>query len=417
MLVLLTVLLSSLTISGWMAIKKEKQDTLKEINQRGEDISRFVAKSLSYSVVGYDYHAIQLLLDEITLSDDVEYCKVTSVKGNTMAESGYYSDKNNNMVIINRDIKFEDQLVGKLLMGLSTSNLVTRIESQKYALLKREAIIILMIAFGEFLALSFIIIRPVSIMSTSLRKNVDKSGRIVGKIPITSQDEFGQLAESFNNLSAQLNDANERLQSKVDLADKKLIETNETLVKQSIELAKMSEEFRMMSITDELTGLYNRRHFEDLMDTELKLANRHGYATSLVIMDIDYFKKVNDTYGHPCGDKVLQIIASALQARLRATDIICRLGGEEFVALCKQADKDGVTGIAEDLRQHVENLEIKQGNDLIKITISMGAATEQAGVEDSDVRNLYKKADAAVYYSKKHGRNRVTHFDDMEDLI
>jgi len=414
LLVLLIVLLAALTVSSWLAINKERKDTLNEINQRGDDISRFVAKSLSYSVVGYDYHAIQLLLDEITLSQDIAYAKVLSSKSNTMAESGNITVKNDNVVIVNRDIELDGETVGKLVMGLSTRHLIEKIESQKYTLLQREALIILLIAFGEFIALSYIIVRPVSIISSSLTNNVNEQGHIVGTIPITSNDEFGHLAESFNKISAQLNSANDRLQSKVDLADKQLIETNKQLVKQSEELEKINEEFRMRSITDELTGLYNRRHFEELLEAEIKLAHRHGHATSLLVIDIDFFKKINDTYGHPCGDTALQSVATGLQERLRSTDIVCRLGGEEFIALCKWADKTSAIKIAEELRQHIEDITIEYGEHKIKLTISIGAATDVPESEQKDMRSLYSKADAALYYSKQNGRNRVTHVEDMD---
>jgi len=413
MLVLLTVLLTALTVSGWMAIKKEKQDTLKEINQRGEDISRFVAKSLAYSVVGYDYHAIQLLLDEITFSDDIGYARVLSLKGNTMAESGDLDNDDDNMVVVRRDIKLEDRMVGKLIMGLSTGHIITRVESQKYSLLKREAIIILLIAFGEFLALSYIIIRPVSIMSASLNDNVDENGRITGVIPIKSKDEFGQLALSFNNLSKQLNDANERLQSKIDVADKKMIATNKQLVAQSKELKRISEEFRLMSITDALTGLFNRRYFEELIASELKLARRQGYVNSLIILDIDFFKKINDNYGHPCGDEVLRQVADALKNRLRDTDVLCRLGGEEFIIFCKRAGKSDVKRVAEDLRKDIEEMKIVHGSHDIKVTISAGMATDIPGENGDEMELLYKKADTAVYYSKENGRNCTTHYDDI----
>jgi diguanylate cyclase (GGDEF)-like protein len=414
MVILLLVLLTALTVSGWMAFQQEKEDTLKEINQRGSDISRFVAKSLAYSVVGYDYHTIQLLLDEITLSDDVGYAKVISKKGGTMAESGEVPQKNNeNLVLFNQDIKLEDEVVGHLVLGLSTAHTIHRLESQKYSLFKREAFIILLIAFGEFLALSFIIIRPVSVISSSLNNSVDENGRIIAKVPVISNDEFGQLAASFNNLSAQLNEANERLQSKIHLADKELIKTNRQLVKQSEELRDISENLKKMSVTDELTGLYNRRRFDELMKSEMDMSHRYGDCNSILIIDIDHFKKINDNYGHPCGDSVLKDVSALLKSKFRKTDILCRIGGEEFVALCKRADKHSAMVIAENLRKLVETASMHYGDTEIKITISVGIATVTNKSSDRDRDNLYRYADIALYHSKDSGRNRITHYDDL----
>ncbi|MCI0506594.1 MAG: diguanylate cyclase [Gammaproteobacteria bacterium] len=411
LLILMSVLLIGLTISGWMALKQEERNTLKDINQRGSDISRFVAKSLAYSVVGYDYHTVQLLLDEITFAEDIGYAKVVNFKGNTMAESG--DGKNPNIVIFNQDIRLEDEIVGNLTLGLSTENILQRLESQKFALIKREAFVIFLIALGEFLALSFIIIRPVSIMSESLNDSVDESGRIIGKVPVISEDEFGKLAQQFNMLSAQLNDANLRLQSKIDLADKQLIKNNRQLVQQSEELQRINEEFRKMSVTDSLTGLHNRRHFEELMKTELEMSLRHGDVSSVLVIDIDHFKKINDRYGHPGGDAVLKQIAGKLKANLRKTDILCRVGGEEFVALCKRADRTAALAIGEKMRRDIESTAMRFGDEKINVTISVGIATTNELNVSQGAEELYRQADAAVYHSKDQGRNRITHYDDL----
>lgn len=414
LLILLSVLLIGLTVSGWLALKQEERNTLKEINQRGSDISRFVAKSLAYSVVGYDYHTLQLLIDEITLAEDIGYAKVVNVRGNTMAESGEAgSVKSPNLVMFNQDIRLEEEILGSLTLGLSTENILKRLESQKFALIKREAFVILMIALGEFLALSFIIIRPVSVMSESLSDSVDENGKIVGKVPVISEDEFGRLARQFNLLSSQLNDANSQLQSKIDLADKQLIQNNRQLVKQSEELQELNEEFRKLSVTDSLTGLHNRRRFEDLMKTEMEMSQRHGDTNSILVVDIDHFKKINDKYGHPGGDTVLKQVANNLRCSLRKTDILCRVGGEEFVALCKRADKAAAIAIGEKMRRDIETRLTRFGDEKICVTISVGIATTNEMNISQGPEELYRQADAAVYHSKDKGRNRITHYDDL----
>jgi len=414
LLILLSVLLIGLTVSGWMALNKEEYDTRQEINQRGSDISRFVAKSLAYSVVGYDYHTIQLLIDEITLAEDIAYAKVVNIKGNTMAESGVYTENSDSAIVkFEQDIRLESEIVGTLTLALSTENTLKRLESQKFALMKREAFVIFMIALGEFIALSLFIIRPVSVMSESLNDSVDDTGQIVGKVPIISEDEFGSLAEKFNTLSSQLNEANSRLQSKIDVADKQLIETNRQLVKQSEQLQRMNEEFRKMSVTDSLTGLNNRRRFEELMKTELEMSMRHGDINSILVIDIDHFKKVNDLFGHQGGDVVLKKVAENLKYSLRKTDILCRVGGEEFVALCKRADKKSAMAVAAKMCRDIEHTPIRYGDKKIYVTISIGISTTNEINVNHESGELYRQGDAAVYYSKENGRNRITHYDDV----
>ena len=387
---------------------------LQEINQRGMDISRFVAKSLGFSVVGYDYHTIQLLLDEITFSEDIEYAKVTNTKGNTMAESGLIENLNpENVVLFSQDIVVNDTTVGRLTLGLSTLKTIQRLEMQKFSLVAREALIILLIAIGEFLALSYIIIRPVGIIRKSLNDSINEQGLMTSHIPLASQDEFGQLASQFNFLRSQLNDANVALQSKIDIADQQLIETNRQLIKQSDELKLINEKFKHMSITDPLTGLYNRRHFEELMETEIAMSVRYGDPNSLLVLDIDHFKTINDTHGHFGGDIILKEVADLLKKNMRRTDILCRIGGEEFVAFCKRSDKRSAMEIAENLRKCVEKFEFDLGDKKVHITASVGVSSIQEGMKLGNKEELFMQADIALYNSKRTGRNKISHYTDI----
>lgn len=414
LLVLLIVLLTALSVSGWLALREEKANLMKEIDQRGSYIGRFVAHSLAFSVVGYDYHTIQLLLDELTSSDEIDYAKVSNTKGSTMGESGTASwgtsseqASNDGLVMFTNDIQIDGESVGTLKLGFTTTHIMSRLENQKFALLKREALIILLIALGEFLALSYIIVRPVGKITDFLRSNVDKEGQLVGSIPLVSNDEFGQLAHQFNDLSGQLNEANKKLHSKIESADRRLLETNQ-------QLKQLNDEFKLLSITDPLTGLFNRRHFDELMENEVSMSNRHGDPNSILLIDIDFFKAINDTYGHYVGDVVLKALTKTLQENIRHTDAICRLGGEEFAILCKRADKIGAMELAEKLREIIEKTPmIPDTDDELMITISVGVASVPDGNGKTTPKQLYKDVDTALYYSKNNGRNRVTHVNEL----
>ena len=414
LLVLMCVLLTALSVSGWFAFREEKENILKEVEQRGSDISRFVAKSLVYSVIGYDYHTIDLLLKEITLSEDVGYSKVVNLKGNTMAEAGVLLENDpSKMVIFKEDLILNDEVVGKLTLGISTEKTMKRLQHQKYSLIKREAIILLLIAIAEIIALSFIIIKPVSIISNSLNKKEDE-GQIIGTIPLKSKDEFGELADKFNELSQNLNIANAELQSRIDYADKELIKTNNMLLDRSSELIGLNEEFKKLSVTDPLTGLYNRRYFEEKLEDEIRVSKRHGDINSLFLIDIDKFKQVNDTYGHMHGDTVIKKVANTIKSRLREVDVVCRIGGEEFVAICKHANKKHSIELAENIRKIVEKSTMSIGKDNINVTISIGVVTFMAENPDEDANSIFKHVDIALYHSKDTGRNRVTHYNDIE---
>jgi len=412
MLTLLAVVLIALTTSAWLAFKTAEEESLKVINQRGDDISRFVATSLSFSVVGYDYHTIQLLLDEIVSFEDINYAEVVNTRGNTMGTAG--AKKNlADQTVLRHDIKLSENIIGHLELGLSTANTISGLKKQKYLLLKREALLILLIAIGEFIALSLIIIRPVRLISKTLDSAVDGNGRVVKQIEINTSDEFGQLAFVFNRLGKQLNSANDILQSKVELADEELIDINKKLLKQANELKIVRDDFHKMSITDVLTQLFNRRYFEGLLEEEVKIMKRYGDVNSIFLIDIDYFKKINDQYGHPKGDQVLKDFAQLILSNVRVGDVTCRIGGEEFVVFCRRINKDDAIELAEKMRDSISRSVISVGGNKIKVTVSIGVSTYRHDLSDQETMLLYEQADVALYKSKNTGRNKVTHYENI----
>jgi two-component system cell cycle response regulator len=163
------------------------------------------------------------------------------------------------------------------------------------------------------------------------------------------------------------------------------------------------------ALREPLTGLYNRRHFQERFAAEVAVAHRHGRPLSLLMVDVDHFKRVNDRYGHLAGDEVLKSVARALAQGIRIEDILARFGGEEFVVLAREAAAAEAMALAERLRQLVEVAQTRweSGHDVpvgISVTVSVGVA--QLGGEQTE-RDLFERADNAVYKAKKGGRNRV----------
>lgn len=159
-----------------------------------------------------------------------------------------------------------------------------------------------------------------------------------------------------------------------------------------------------MAVTDGLTNLCNRQQFDTLLNEEIARAQRHGRELSLLMTDIDYFKRVNDSYGHLAGDSVLRGVATILQKRLRPTDRLARYGGEEFCALLPDTSLQDAIKIAEELRTTVESRLFAAEERQVKITISIGAAGWTQGMSRDE---LYRAADALLYTAKRGGRNRV----------
>jgi diguanylate cyclase (GGDEF)-like protein len=163
-----------------------------------------------------------------------------------------------------------------------------------------------------------------------------------------------------------------------------------------------------LAITDGLTGLLNRRAFEEALQRELAWSQRHGNATGVVLIDLDYFKSINDTYGHAAGDEVLRRVSAVLPVGLRGSDAVARFGGEEFILMLRNANLLQTNMIAERIRQQVEVLRNLPGPS--KITVSIGVAVSSAA---DTVESLLKKTDDALYRSKRAGRNTVSCHGDL----
>ncbi len=174
---------------------------------------------------------------------------------------------------------------------------------------------------------------------------------------------------------------------------------------ESISRALLHEDIKMKALTDGLTGLFNHRHFQERLEENIKRAERFREKLSLMLLDIDHFKRINDTYGHPVGDQVLKTLASVIDDTVREIDIPARYGGEEFAVLLIGADKKAAQQIAERLRQRVKKLRFPSQTGEFSITVSIGIATFP---EDATTREtLIERADEALYQAKNSGRDRV----------
>ncbi len=182
----------------------------------------------------------------------------------------------------------------------------------------------------------------------------------------------------------------------LDISERKRTERN---------LLALQEELRDLSIHDPLTGLYNRRYMESAMEREIVAAVRHVCPVSVVMADLDHFKRVNDEYGHLAGDEVLRLFGELIRQNARASDICCRYGGEEFLLVMPATGSDSAAGIAERLRSAIEATAIPSAHQPFHITASFGVATFPS--DGDNVDSLLSSADHALYAAKTRGRNRV----------
>jgi diguanylate cyclase (GGDEF)-like protein len=162
-------------------------------------------------------------------------------------------------------------------------------------------------------------------------------------------------------------------------------------------------------IRDGLTNVFNRRRFQEELDREFQRARRYARPLALVLLDVDHFKRINDTYGHVSGDTVLRTLAHGLESLLRPEQLLARVGGEEFVVLCPETARDGAGSLAERLRAACEELDVPSRAGRIGMTCSFGVAGLESTMRSSE--ELYAAADHALYMAKGAGRNRVVVFN------
>jgi diguanylate cyclase (GGDEF)-like protein len=169
--------------------------------------------------------------------------------------------------------------------------------------------------------------------------------------------------------------------------------------------AKYHEEIYRMTIVDGLTQIHNKRFLYEQLEKEIIRARRHERDLSILMFDIDYFKRINDQYGHLAGDYVLRELARVVQERIRRDEVFARYGGEEFVILLPETGLDGAVALAENLRSKVAEHSFVFQNERIPVTISIGCARLQEG--DKTATDLIQRADEKLYEAKRSGRNKV----------
>jgi len=204
-------------------------------------------------------------------------------------------------------------------------------------------------------------------------------------------DFMGDFSDAFNKMTNQLTDTFEKLGAR----NQKLHQANEMLYQ--------------ISRTDELTGIANRRHFDELFETEWRRAARLSKPVSVILIDIDFFKNYNDTYGHQMGDECLKRVANALKIAIkRPCDILARYGGEEFIVLLSDTDGNGAAKVAETMQSNVAALSIAHKNSHVgnTVTVSFGISSMVPEINGSP-ELLIAKADSALYQAKHEGRNRI----------
>ncbi len=303
-----------------------------------------------------------------------------------------------------------------VVSGLRWGTLIGLFDTESVSASVREARLIIIgasvsVALTLVLALHggllLLVVRPLRRLRAAVQRV--QAGDLAARAPHGADNEIGHLSLAFNAMATELEAYTRTLEARV-------AERTVEAEKRREDLETLNAQLAVLARTDGLTGLLNRRHLFELLGAELPRAARHGHRLAIAMVDVDHFKRVNDTWGHDAGDAVLQTVASVLKREIRAHDIVARYGGEEFVIVLIEVDAGHTPEILERLRAAVEVAvtTLPPRSDPhgeaprdIRVTISAGWVVFPDDPGDLDA--LLASADEALYRAKHGGRNRIVH--------
>jgi diguanylate cyclase (GGDEF)-like protein len=203
----------------------------------------------------------------------------------------------------------------------------------------------------------------------------------------------------------QLSRALRSLLRRIGLAEERTKEAELRATENAMQLQEDMLKLRQLADTDFMTGLMNRRSFLSVAEDTVAFCRRYKRNMATLMIDIDHFKKINDTHGHAAGDDAIKSIADIISQSIRTTDKAARFGGEEFVVLLREIDQETAILLADRIRTSIESARVRHGDTIIPITVSIGLALFDES--DRDVQDVIERADQGLYVAKKTGRNRT----------
>ncbi len=250
------------------------------------------------------------------------------------------------------------------------------------------AILGLFMSLVMLTGLYHMVVRPVRTLQRVARQMGE--GLLDARVPPLGSGELGELGETFNKMAAALRTERENLERKVEERTKELLTANERL--------------ETLAVTDGLTGVFNHRRFQEALAQETLRSARNARPFSVVMLDVDHFKRFNDAHGHPAGDALLRTLCGVLEGELRATDLLSRYGGEEFAIILPDTTREVALQVAERLRERAAAI-CRSPDGAHPVTISLGVAT--FAQDGKTPQEILMAADQALYQAKRGGRDRV----------
>ncbi len=402
----------TLALATGLEVQRERKEALADFRLRNEKVLQAVGVTVAVHIAQNDMGALDTLVAHLTesLKDrDLTELAVLDDQGRVLAHS--VPERFNTTVAdaFSRDAIQREGTVwerersvyriavpavsgirwGTVTARFSLDRLEAQLERTRFWLALVSGLVFSVVGSVLFLGLDRLVVRPVRTLQTAVRRMGE--GHLATRVPPLRGSELRELTDTINRMASQLQHERENLERIVADRTRELQEANARLER--------------LAVTDGLTGVFNHRRFQETMQAELVRAERHRRPVSVLMVDVDFFKKVNDTLGHPAGDDLLRRLAQVLGQDLRQTDLIARYGGEEFAVILPETSKTEAMQVAERMRVAVEERINAEGNWPNRVTVSIGVATYPEDGKEGE--QILVAADQAMYVAKRQGRNRV----------
>lgn len=394
------------SIIGWLRIRDEASRRLADLHRSGHERVVLLAAANANLLIGFDYTNMEALAERVLGHRDVEEVVIRNAAGKVMVRRTRAENAVAAGLSFEAPIVFASETIGTASLHLSTAKLDDETVSTYAKVIVDQFAYGLTLGLLIYFAASRTIVEPITRICDQMRRIIDAEFTNVPEaLHVRGDDEIAVLGRMFNDLNSQVYAAQDQLRQKVNLAQSNLMATNHELHQRTAELEKALALVERLAITDALTGLYNRRHFDDRLAADFSRARRYGEPLTLMLLDVDRFKHVNDTHGHAAGDALLQELGKIFANRCRETDIVARLGGDEFAFLLYRCDLAAGAIFAGELLRSVNAHPFAVDGGILHVGLSIGLACTFASVNTVD--GLYAAADMALYAAKRNGRNDV----------
>lgn len=403
----------ALALGTVFEVRREQRDSLEDFRLRNEKALQAIGVTVAVQVAQNDMGGLDTLVGHLTQTmrqRDLVELAVLDDQGRVLAHSEperfntTVSDEFSRRAIDSDGPTFRREphdflqsvpAVSGIRWGTVTARFsLARLEAQGHDIRLRLALtsVLIFLVMGAilFLGLDRLVVKPVRTLQSAVRRMGE--GHLSTRVPQLRGSELGELTDVINRMAAALQHERENLEKAVADRTRELQEANARLER--------------LAVTDGLTGVFNHRRFQEQLQGELLRSERHNRPMAVLMVDVDFFKKVNDAMGHPAGDELLRRLAEVLSRDLRQTDMIARYGGEEFGVILPETTKSEAMQVAERMRQAVENrINTPESSWPTRVTVSIGVATFPEDGRTGE--QVLTSADQAMYVAKRAGRNRV----------